>query len=453
MEGTKKEETQEETNQFEEIAKGEKKLDEDEEDKIVKAEATTENHPENLIKDDYQLYQKDATWESLGVREDIIKGLVEMGFIRPSRIQASTYPLVMKKPYSHLIAQAHNGSGKTGAFGIATLARIDEKVNEVQAVIFAHTKELVNQTTERLKLMAKYTNIKVEALGTRTRSNEFAHVFVCSPKVFDIQFFSQKKNFNVETLKVVVLDEADFMLKTEEPADISDKLFDTIIKKKIQTQVLFFSATYTESDYKMIKKYFKSAHMIKVEKGGLTLKNVRQMYYKGKNVEDKINFLEEYLKRNLEQERVIIFVNTKNFVTKLCDTLRNRGYKVFVLMGGDMDPAERAETVRKFNKGEIQILITTNVLSRGFDEKLVKLIINFDLPVVEGRTKPDLENYLHRIGRTGRFGTRGIGLTLISSEQELKMLKEIQDYYQSEMEEITSMDDLIAEFKKIIFND
>jgi ATP-dependent RNA helicase DDX19/DBP5 len=123
-------------------------------------------------------------------------------------------------------------------------------------------------------------------------------------------------------------------------------------------------------------------------------------------------------------------------------------------MGGDMDPKERDETIRKFNKGEIQILITTNLLARGFDEKLVKLIINFDLPEKQGqdrRFEPDFETYLHRIGRTGRFGTKGIGLTLISSDNEMKNLKEIEAYYKSNIEEIKSLDDLITEFKKIIY--
>jgi ATP-dependent RNA helicase DDX19/DBP5 len=444
---------EEDSSAFAEIEKTEKKLDEDDDDKVVKAKDTGADVPENLLKDDYQLFEKDTTWESLGVREEIIKGLIEIGFIRPSRIQAASFKLVTKEPYSHLIAQAHNGSGKTGAFGISTLQRIDENQNEVQAVIFAHTKILVNQTVERLQGMAKYTKIKISALHNKINKSDVAHIFVTTPSVFDTQFFGQKKQFNLKTVKVLVLDEADYMFKNDQCSDICDKTFETIIKNKIQTQVLFFSATFTDSEFKAIKKFFKSANIIKVEKGGLTLKNVRQMYYKAKSTDDKINFLEEYLKRNFDQERVIIFMNTKNFAAKLSDTLRNRGYKVYLLMGGDMDPAERQMTVDKFNKGEIQILITTNILSRGFDERKVKLIINFDIPVLMERTKVDLENYLHRIGRTGRFGAKGIGLTIISSEGELKMLKELEEYYGSNIEEIKSMDELVEEFKKVMYQD
>ena len=136
---------------------------------------------------------------------------------------------------------------------------------------------------------------------------------------------------------------------------------------------MFFSATFEDEHFKEIKKHFKKANMIEVKKELLTLKNVRQMYISCTNSEDKINKIEEYLKRNIEQERVIIFVNTRDFTEKLTMNLRSRGYKVFLLMGGNMDPSERDATIEKFTKGEIQILITTNILSRGFDERFLML--------------------------------------------------------------------------------
>ena len=192
--------------------------------------------------------------------------------------------------------------------------------------------------------------------------------------------------------------------------------------------------------------------MIQVKKEMLTLKNVRQLYFKCNNREDKVQFVEDYLKRSMENERVIIFVNTRDYTVKLQQKLVSRGYKVYILMGGNMDPSERTETVEKFKKGEIQILITTNLLSRGFDEKLVKLIINFDLPVKkeDSRIVPDMETYLHRIGRTGRFGSKGIGLTLVSDEREFKSLKEIESFYGSNIEEIKSLDNLLEDFKKLL---
>lgn len=189
---------------------------------------------------------------------------------------------------------------------------------------------------------------------------------------------------------------------------------------------------------------------IKLQKEALTLKYVKQYFIVCNNNKDQK--IEEYLKANISNERVIIFVNSRSNTVNLQDRLKSKGYKVYILMGGDMDPANRDETVRRFNSGQIQILITTDLLSRGFDERLVKLIINYDMPLTKNQTGnlvPAMDTYLHRIGRTGRFGTKGIGLTLVE-EKYIGNIKEIENFYTSTIEEIKSMDDLIAEFKKLL---
>jgi len=158
------------------------------------------------------------------------------------------------------------------------------------------------------------------------------------------------------------------------------------------------------------------------------------------------------LKSSIENERVIIFINSRENVINLQSNLVKRGYKVFLLMGGDMDRDERDETVKRFKNGEIQILITTNLLSRGFDEKLVKLVINYEMPIKYENNKArgvDLECYLHRIGRTGRFNTKGIGLSLVLG-REVEWVEEIEKFYSCKMDKITSLDEMMAEFKKII---
>lgn len=438
------------TNQFEEIEKINKELVDDECDNPV-ATKVGEEGPENLIKDVNELIAND-TWETLGVSEKLRQGLIEMNFIRPSKIQASTFPLIMKKPYSHLLAQSHNGSGKTGAFGLGTLSRIDETSSTIQAVVFAHTRELVNQIVDVLSKMAKYTNIKVTAIDKANKKCEAGHVVVITPGTFDTTFL-QRKMYDIKHIRVLVLDEADYMLSNENTQNVCDRTFKYFVNNNLQVQILFFSATFVESHFKYVKKFFKKAHILEMKKESLTLKNVRQMYFKCNRRDEKVAIVEEYLKRSIENERIIIFVNTRDFTVKLQQILREKNYKVFILMGGDMEPKERDETIKKFNKGEIQILITTNVLARGFDEKLVKLIINFDLPVKQvspGTYGPDMETYLHRIGRTGRFGTKGIGFTLISDDKELAHLKEIESYYGSNIEEIKSLDTLMEEFKRII---
>ena len=164
--------------------------------------------------------------------------------------------------------------------------------------------------------------------------------------------------------------------------------------------------------------------------------------------------IEEYLKTSIENERCIIFVNTARYTIELKEKLSQKGYKVYLLMGKDMDRENRDLTIKKFISGEIQILITTDIISRGFDEKLVKLVINFDIPVNwEKRDEPAYDTYLHRIGRTGRFGTKGIGLNLVKDDDrihEYDLLMQIEKYYSSHIVEIKSIDSLMEEFKKII---
>lgn len=438
---------------FDEIANQKKDFVNNDEDVVV-ATGAHNDRPENTINIEELYHFKDSTWESLGLREELIKGLLEMGFVKPSKIQSTAFPLVMKPAHAHLIAQSHNGSGKTGAFGISVLSRVDESIPDVQSVIFAHTRELVNQLARNIRKMAKYTKITVTAL-TNDKANEgLGQIVVTTPGTFDNKFLKNRRNPpSLDKLSIMVLDEADFMITNDLTKSICEKAFKLFVEKNLKVQVLFFSATFEDNHFKEIKKHFKKANMIEVKKELLTLKNVRQMYIKCANSEEKINMIEQYLKRNIDQERVIIFVNTRNYTEKLTLNLRSRGYKVFLLMGGNMDPAERDATIEKFTRGEIQILITTNILARGFDERLVKLIINFDLPVTQDANNnfvPDYETYLHRIGRTGRFGTYGIGLSLCSGDRDVQTIKAIENFYKSNIEEIKSMDDLIEEFKKLL---
>jgi len=429
------------------LQKTKKPFQEDESENVV---ASKVDGIENLLETN-DLIQQDTTWEQLCVAEKIREGLLEMKFIKPSKIQASAFPLIMKKPYQHLIAQAPNGTGKTGAFSIPTLSRIDENESTIQAVILAHTRELVKQIQQRISQMASKTKIKVTSLLNTDKNPECGHIVVTNPSTFEFNFL-RKKNFDLKHLRVLVIDEVDEILNNELTKKISCDTFKYFLDHKLQVQVLFFSATLKPDTQSIIKKYYKKAFSIEVQKDALTLKRVRQMYVVVNSKEEKENFVVEYLKSSIENERVIIFINSRENVINLQSNLVKRGYKVFLLMGGDMDRDERDETVKRFKNGEIQILITTNLLSRGFDEKLVKLVINYEMPIKYENNKArgvDLECYLHRIGRTGRFNTKGIGLSLVLG-REVEWVEEIEKFYSCKMDKITSLDEMMAEFKKII---
>ena len=403
---------------------------------------------------DNELLSKDQTWDTLGVRPEIKEALFDMNFNSPSKIQSTTFPLIMKTPVSHLIAQAKNGAGKTGAFGLGVISRLDETLNTIQAIIFAHTLELVNQIETVLAKMAKKTKLKVTALHSSDKNKEAGHIVIITPGHFDTCFL-KKKQYKLDQVKMIVFDEADYMFTNEVTLQVAEKTLKQCQDKDYKIQYLFFSATFTKDNFKTIKKYIKKANIIEIQKEQLTLTNVHQRYYKVDKREDKVNFIKEYLSRVTDKERVIIFVNSRKFVVNLREKLIKEGYKVFILMGGDMDPQNRIETIKRFNKGEIQILITTNVLARGYDERLINLVINFDMPVkiVNNKKVADVENYLHRIGRTGRFGDKGVALNLIAGEKDMLTLKQVEEYYKTKMEEIKSLDQLFEEMKKYLFDD
>ena len=421
----------------------------------VKANVDENLGLKNMVDDSF-LLKSVKTWDELGIKEEIKKGLLEMDFITPSKIQSTTFPLIMKEPRTHLVAQAKNGSGKTGAFGIGVISSVDENNKEIQAVVFAHTRELVKQNEEVLSKIAKHTKVKVTAvLSGEDEPKEYGQVIVMTPGHFENCFLKRKKN-SLNNLKLMVLDEADYMLTNEVTSKVFDRAFKVFQKADMKVQILFFSATFDSKCFKFIKKFYNNANMIELKKEELTLDNVTQMYELCKTPEDKVSFIEEYLKISQGSQRVIIFANKRDYVVKLQENLLKRGYKVFILMGGDMALSNRDETIRKFSNGEIQILITTDLLSRGYDERSVKLVINFDLPVKKGRDgnlEPDYETYLHRIGRTGRFGSKGIGVNLCCGKRDMDALKSIEKYYKTKIEKMKSLDEMLEELKKFYLED
>ena len=416
----------------------------------VKSQVDEKLGLKNMIDDSFILSTV-KTWDELGVKPEIHKGLLSMDFITPSKIQSTTFPLIMKEPRLNIVAQAKNGSGKTCAFGLGAISSVDENSKNIQVVVFAHTRELVKQIEEVLCKIAKFTKVKITALlSGESEPDEFGQIIVITPGHFDNCFLKRNKNL-IHNIKMMVLDEADFMLTNEVTSRVFDRAFKLFQKTKMKVQILFFSATFDVKCYKFIKRFYTNAYMIEMKKEELTLDNVSQMYEICKTPEDKVTFIEEYLKVSQGSQRVIIFANKRDYVFKLQQNLLKRGYKVFILMGGDMAFSNRDETIKKFSKGEIQLLITTDLLSRGYDEKSVKLVINFDLPVKktrDGNILPNYETYLHRIGRTGRFGTKGIGVNLCCGKRDIEILKSIERYYKTKIEKMKSLEVLLEELKK-----
>jgi len=318
---------------------------------------------------------------------------------------------------------------------------------------------LVIQIKDVLEKIAKYTNVKVTAMLSQDNFvQDYGHIIVITPGHFENCFLRRGNQVLLDDLKILVLDEADYMLTNEVTSKVCEKLFKLFIRNNKKVQLLFFSATFDDNCFRLVKKYYPNEVSLetKLKKEELTLDKVKQLYKECKSPEDKIKFIEEYLPLNSNSQRVLIFANRRDNVVNLQKTLYKRGYKVFILMGGDMSFSNRDETIKKFKSGEIQILITTDVLSRGYDERLVKLVINFDIPIKrekDGFIDVDYETYLHRIGRTGRFDTKGIGINLVCGRRDMENIIKIEKYYETKIEKMKSMEELLDDLRKCVIED
>lgn len=278
----------------------------------------------------------------------------------------------------HIIAQSKNGTGKTGAFTIGSILRIDPKNPKLQVVAIGHTREMVNQISEVYKKLTKYSDITVD---NAVESGKFgAHIVVCTLGKF-IKFFDGRVKPDISALKCVVVDEADhFFSDKQNKADFAKLhkiLKDRVMGKEPLTQYILFSATYPEEIFKDISEFIEEAQQIRLKNENLKLDHVKQFKYRCPK-KGKINFVEEIFEA-CASTQTVIFVNTVSFAETLLNVLKKRGFDAYIIFG-KMSNEERDEFVEKFRRQEINVIITTNLLSRGIDVPEIQVVINFDVP-------------------------------------------------------------------------
>jgi len=371
------------------------------------------------------------TFQELNLPKYLLDALFGMGFDRPSAIQEEALPRILADPPRNLIGQAQSGSGKTAAFTLGMLFRItvDEPAT-TQALCVTPTRELAIQIVEKaVKPMAanmKGFKIQLAVAGTyldRQKGLD-SHLVVGTPgKIVD---WLKRRFIDAKTIKVFVLDEADNMV--EEKGHRANSL---LIKKNLQKkcQCLLFSATFTEEVVKFASKMVYNPDKILIEDGPefLVVDVIKQIWidtrkYQGGN----IAFLEDiYSLLTIGQS--IVFVRTRRDAEEVHTTLSNSGFTCSILHG-EVEPTQRDATMQAFRDGESTVLITTNVLARGVDVDNVCLVINYDIPT-DQRGNPDFETYLHRIGRTGRFGRKGTAINFVNDDKALRTLGAIESHF------------------------
>lgn len=372
-------------------------------------------------------------FEEMGLSEEIQKAVRYMGFEEASPIQAKAIPAMISG--IDLIGQAQTGTGKTAAFGIPILEKVDPKLKKLQAIVLCPTRELAIQVADEIRNLSRYMHgSKVlpiyggQDIVKQIRSlKSGTQIVIGTPgRVMD---HMRRKTMKLDFVHTVVLDEADEMLNMGFREDIEFVLSGVPEER----QTVLFSATMPKPIMEITKKFQNNAKVIKVTKKELTVPNIEQYYYdvKPKKKEEVLSRLLDIYSPRLS----VVFCNTKKQVDLLVNALLGRGYFAAGLHG-DMKQEQRDRVMQGFRTGKTEILVATDVAARGIDVDEVEAVFNYDLP-------QDDEYYVHRIGRTGRAGREGRAFSFVSGKEVYK-LKEIQRYCKTKIyaQKVPSLNDV-----------
>ncbi|XP_022069125.1 eukaryotic initiation factor 4A-II [Acanthochromis polyacanthus] len=365
-------------------------------------------------------------FDDMNLKETLLRGIYAYGFEKPSAIQQrAIIPCI--KGYD-VIAQAQSGTGKTATFAISILQQLDIEQKETQALVLAPTRELAQQIQKVILALGDYMGATCHACigGTNLRSEiqklqaEAPHIVVGTPgRVYDML---NRRHLCPKWIKMFVLDEADEMLSR----GFKDQIYEIFQKLSTNIQVVLLSATMPADVLDVTKKFMRDPIRILVKKEELTLEGIKQFYINVEREEWKLDTLCD-LYETLTITQAVIFLNTRRKVDWLTEKMHARDFTVSALHG-DMDQKERDVIMREFRSGSSRVLITTDLLARGIDVQQVSLVINYDLPT-------NRENYIHRIGRGGRFGRKGVAINFVT-EEDKRILRDIETFYNTTVEEM-----------------
>ncbi|XP_054254394.1 eukaryotic initiation factor 4A-III isoform X1 [Indicator indicator] len=394
------------------------------------------------------------TFDTMGLREDLLRGIYAYGFEKPSAIQQRAIKQIIKG--RDVIAQSQSGTGKTATFSISVLQCLDIQVRETQALILAPTRELAVQIQKGLLALGDYMNVQCHAciggtnVGEDIRKLDYGqHVVAGTPgRVFDM---IRRRSLRTRAIKMLVLDEADEMLNK----GFKEQIYDVYRYLPPATQVVLISATLPHEILEMTNKFMTDPIRILVKRDELTLEGIKQFFVAVEREEWKFDTLCD-LYDTLTITQAVIFCNTKRKRLNIClwdvpslktclqaeqevpflesyqvdwltEKMREANFTVSS-MHGDMPQKERESIMKEFRSGASRVLISTDVWARGLDVPQVSLIINYDLP-------NNRELYIHRIGRSGRYGRKGVAINFVKND-DIRILRDIEQYYSTQIDEM-----------------
>lgn len=366
-----------------------------------------------------------ATFEEMRLKGELLKGIYSYGFEAPSAIQSRAISQIISG--KDTIAQAQSGTGKTATFSIGMLQVIDTNTHNCQALVLSPTRELAVQIHSVIMNLGNYMNVRTHAcvggkhVGDDVKKLAQGQQIVSGTpgRVLDV---IKRRNLTTRGVKMLILDEADELMTK----GFKEQIYDIYRHLPSSVQVVVVSATLSREVLEMTGKFTTDPVKILVKKEDVSLEGIKQYHVQCEQEEWKFDTLCD-LYDSLTITQAVIFCNTKNKVVWLADQLRKANFAV-VAMHGDMKQNERDSIMNDFRLGNSRVLISTDVWARGIDVQQVSLVINYDLPL-------DKENYIHRIGRSGRFGRKGTAINLITQD-DTGELKELERHYKIRIREV-----------------
>jgi translation initiation factor 4A len=366
------------------------------------------------------------TFDEMGLRDALTRGIYTYGFEQPSRIQQLA--ILPMSRHTDILAQSQSGTGKTGAFTIGSLSVVDPDCKHPQVLVLCPTRELSQQTERVSRALGHYMNLKVLSAtgGNQIRSDIQSlragiHFVVGTPgRVYDL---IRRGELLLDHMKYVILDEADQMLE-----DLFAEQIQAILNQKFpsSTRLALFSATMPENVIEMAETYLNKPVRILLPQDEVTLEGIKQYYVDLEREDWKLAVLLD-LYQHITVNQALIYVNKRQKAEWLAKHLTSQGFTLEYIHG-DMEVSERKKRMDDFRTGNVRVMISTDLLARGIDIQQVSLVINYELPIQR-------ENYIHRIGRSGRYGKKGVAINLISGE-ERQMMKEIESHYSTTIAEL-----------------
>ncbi|XP_074972440.1 ATP-dependent RNA helicase DDX25 [Phalacrocorax aristotelis] len=364
-----------------------------------------------------------------------------MGFNRPSKIQETALPIMLAYPPQNLIAQSQSGTGKTAAFVLAMLSRVNAAEKYPQCLCLAPTYELALQIGCVVETIGRFcADVKVmyAVRGNRVLQGAVleGQIVIGTPGTM-LDWCFKRRVIDVKKIDMFVLDEADIMIDTQGLSYQSIRIQRSLPKG---CQMLLFSATFKETVRAFAMQIVSNPIVIKLREEELTLGNIRQYFFVCKSREEKYRALCN-IYGSITIGQAMIFCQTRRMADWLAVEMTQDGHQVAILTA-ELTVAQRANVIQRFRDGKEKVLIATNVCARGIDVQQVTIVVNFSLPI-DQNNEPDFETYLHRIGRAGRFGKKGIAFSMVES-QNVRLVQMIEEHFQTKIKQLDpdDMDEL-----------